>query len=64
MNDTTERLRLTDAEREAMEVAIRCVDAVRSWKAPQDALREKMIEHASTLRGLLDRLAGMERTDA
>ena len=49
-------LRLTDAEREALEVAIRCVDSVRSWKAPQDALREKMIEHAATLRGLLDRL--------
>lgn len=51
-----ERLRLTDAERAAVGVAIRCVDAVCSWKAPQDALREKMIEHTSTLRGLLKRL--------
>ena len=53
--DEIERLRLTDEERAAIEVAIRCVDSVRSWKAPQDALREKMIEHAATLRGLLER---------
>jgi translation initiation factor 2B subunit (eIF-2B alpha/beta/delta family) len=50
-----ERLRLTDEERQSLEVAIRCVDSVRSWKAPQDALRYKMIEHTATLRGLLER---------
>lgn len=52
----------TDAERAAVGVAIRCVDAVCSWKAPQDALREKMIEHTSTLRGLLERQVFCKKT--
>jgi hypothetical protein len=48
---------LTEKERDALQVAIRCVNEIRRWKHPEDGTREGLVANVATLRDLLVRLA-------
>lgn len=52
-----ERLRLTDAEREAIGVAIQCVEAARAQRHPEEEdARDLLWKTTCGLRGLLNRM--------
>jgi hypothetical protein len=54
--DEIERLRLTDAEREAIGVAIQCVEAARAQRHPEEEeARDLLWKTTCGLRSLLDR---------
>lgn len=51
------RLRLTDAEREAVGVAMQCVEAARCQRHPEEEGEADLLHSVyHTLRGLLDRM--------
>jgi hypothetical protein len=56
-----ERLRLTDAEREAVGVAIQCVVAAKAQRHPEEEESHELLHiTAATLRGLLERTGTTE----
>ncbi len=55
--DEIERLRITDEEREAIGVAIQCVEASRAQRHPDDDARDLLWETSLAIRLLLERTA-------
>ena len=56
-SEKIEQLRLTDAEREAVGVAIQCVEAARAQRHPEEEdARDLLWKTTCGLRGLLERL--------